>query len=368
MYVDHQYINLLRDLFAKAQAGGVTPDRTGTGRIKFFSKDMEFDLKKGFPMDTTRKIYFKTMVKELLAFTRGRFDLAALGPIWTKWSPTGDDVRAQLAKIISKEDLEAVGEERALQMTGLLNVAETIGPLYGYCWRHAPAGHRPEYAPVRKFEDLPKDKVAVMRIGFEQAKIGNPHVTEEAFQMAAVRSYHESYDQFHECFLTLRDDPYSSRAYVSTSVTNFLPFPGVKPKENVMMGRGALAPCHIYFQFLVEDDELEPGKKKLNCQLVMRSNDLPVGNPYNVGQYAILTHMFAQCLGMNVGMLAVKMVDCHIYADQLEGLALQTTREPFAFPILKINPEVTSLYDFQDSDFTLEGYQHHPDIKYPVAE
>ena len=77
--------------------------------------------------------------------------------------------------------------------------------------------------------------------------------------------------------------------------------------------------------------------------------------------------MFAQCLGYKPGTLAVKMVDCHIYANQLEGLSEQITREPLPFPILKINPDVKSLYDFTIEDFELVNYQHHPRIDYPVA-
>lgn len=362
-YVDHQYINLLRRLYDKGSQ--VYPDRTGVGRIKLFSEDMKFDLSKGYPFDTTRQIFFKTMLKETLSFIHGYTDTDQIGKIWDQWTPRREDAVAYMNKHVAQEDIDKLGEARIMESLGIGSSVGTIGPLYGASWRYGPSSGFHPLAPTRKFEDLPKDKVAKMRIWFEQNKVENPDLTEEAFQAACVQEYHRSYDQLHEAFLDLRDDPFTSRACVVAWQTPFLPYKGIDPKTNVLMGRGALAPCHIYFQFLCEKNEQD--EIVLNCQLVLRSNDLPVGNPYNVSQYALITHMFAQCLGYKPGVLAVKMIDCHIYANQLEKMSEHVTREPFPFPTLKINPDVKNLYDFSIDDFQLENYQHHPKIDYPVA-
>lgn len=122
----------------------------------------------------------------------------------------------------------------------------------------------------------------------------------------------------------------------------------------------ALPPCHLLFQFYVADG-------RLSCQLYQRSADAFLGVPFNIASYALLTHMVAQQCDLDVGEFVWTGGDCHIYTNHLEQVALQTTREPYPLPTLKIKrrPEAIDAYEFDDFEFV--NYQHHPLIKGVVA-
>jgi len=124
--------------------------------------------------------------------------------------------------------------------------------------------------------------------------------------------------------------------------------------------RMALAPCHAFFQFYVVDG-------KLSCQLYQRSADFFLGVPFNIASYALLTMMVAQVCGLKPGDFVHTFGDCHLYLNHLEQTREQLSRQPKMLPRMVINPEVTSLFDFQYDDFSLVGYDPHPAIKAPVA-
>lgn len=124
--------------------------------------------------------------------------------------------------------------------------------------------------------------------------------------------------------------------------------------------RMALPPCHALFQFYVADG-------RLSCQLYQRSADVFLGVPFNIASYALLTMMIAQVTGLVPGEFVHTLGDAHIYLNHREQVALQLTRTPRPLPVMRINPNVRSIFGFRYEDFSLDGYDPYPSIKAPVA-
>ena len=122
----------------------------------------------------------------------------------------------------------------------------------------------------------------------------------------------------------------------------------------------ALPPCHMMFQFYVADG-------KLSCQLYQRSADIFLGVPFNISSYALLTMMVAQVCDLAPGDFVHTLGDAHLYSNHMEQVDEQLSRKPFPLPVMKINPDVKSIFDFKFEDFELVGYEAHPHIKAVVA-
>jgi thymidylate synthase len=155
------------------------------------------------------------------------------------------------------------------------------------------------------------------------------------------------YDQISWVVEQIKVNPYSRRHIVSA--------------WNVAeVDKMALPPCHLMFQFYVADG-------KLSCQLYQRSADIFLGVPFNIASYALLTMMMSQVTGLKAGDFVHTLGDAHLYNNHLEQARLQTTRQPFPLPVMEINPEVSSIFDFQYQDFNLVGYTAHPHIKAEIS-
>ena len=122
----------------------------------------------------------------------------------------------------------------------------------------------------------------------------------------------------------------------------------------------ALPPCHILFQFYVADG-------KLSCQLYQRSADIFLGVPFNIASYSFLLMMMAQVTGLQPGEFIHTLGDAHVYLNHVEQAKLQLTRATRSLPIIKINPEIPSVFDFKFEDFTIENYDPHPHIKGAIS-
>lgn len=261
-----QYLQLLERVL---EEGNKKEDRTGTGAISVFGHQMRFDLSKGFPAITTKKLHLKSIIHELLWFLNGDTNVKYLQDngvrIWNEWADENGE----------------------------------LGHVYGYQWRSWP------------------------------------------------KSNGESLDQITQVVNDIKNNPDSRRLIVSAWNAGDI--------ENM-----ALPPCHALFQFYV-------AKGKLSCQLYQRSADIFLGVPFNIASYALLTMMMAQVCGLEAGEFVHTLGDSHIYSNHLDQVKLQLTREPRELPVLKINPDVKSIFDFKFEDFSLENYDPHPHIKGAIS-
>lgn len=157
----------------------------------------------------------------------------------------------------------------------------------------------------------------------------------------------DSIDQITNVIETIKKNPDSRRMIVSA--------------WNVAdIDKMKLPPCHAFFQFYVAEG-------KLSCQLYQRSADVFLGVPFNIASYALLTMMVAQVCNLEAGEFVHTLGDAHLYSNHIEQAELQLTRDFRPLPIMKLNSEKKSIFDFNIDDFTLEGYDPHPHIKAAVA-
>ncbi|MCT6926247.1 thymidylate synthase [Metasolibacillus sp.] len=311
-----QYLQLCQHIL---EHGNRKEDRTGTGTISVFGYQMRFNLQEGFPIVTTKRLAFRTLIaSELLWFLKGdtnvRTLIAERNYIWNEWafekwvkSPeyigpdmTNFGLRAAqdeaFAKVLDQQ--MQIFNERMLADDAFAEKYGDLGPVYGKQWRSWPASNG------------------------------------------------ETIDQIANVIEQIKNNPDSRRLIVTAW----------NPAEVDDM---ALPPCHAFFQFYVADG-------KLSCQLYQRSADVFLGVPFNIASYALLTHLIANECGLQVGEFVHTLGDAHIYSNHLEQVNEQLTREPRALPKLHIT-EGKSIFDMTIADIKLEGYDPHPSIKAPIA-
>lgn len=287
-----QYLDLCRHIM---ENGELRMDRTKTGTKSCFGYQMRVDLREGFPLLTTKKVFFKGIAMELLWFISGSTNIQPLVKnnvrIWNEWPyekyKKSDDYQ--------NETLEEF-VEKIKNDDEFANKYGELGPVYGHQWR--------DFFGVDQLEQLIHD---------------------------------------------LKENPFSRRHIISAW----------NPAQIKDM---ALPPCHAFMQFYVSAD-----KKYLSCQLYQRSADVFLGVPFNIASYALFTHMIAQVCGYEAKEFIHTFGDVHIYTDHFEQVKTQLERTPRKLPQLKINPAVTSIYDFKYEDFEIVDYDPWPAIKGKVS-
>lgn len=312
---DHAYHQLCKEVL---KVGESKDDRTQTGTISKFGHQLRFDLNKGFPLLTTKKVSFKLIATELIWFIRGDTNLRYLlqynNNIWNEWAfekyvqsndYTGPDMTNFGHRAIQDPDFNQVYQEEMSKFkTLILNDDDfmrkhgDLGNVYGKQWRDwvGPDGQ---------------------------------HI-----------------DQLSQLIDNIKSNPDSRRHIISAW----------NPAEIDTM---ALPPCHTLFQFYVQDN-------KLSCQLYQRSADIFLGVPFNIASYSLLTHLIAKECGLDVGEFIHTFGDAHIYSNHIDAVETQLARTSYDPPNLKINTD-KSIFDLEYEDLEIINYESHPIIKAPIA-
>lgn len=312
---DHAYYQLCKEVL---KVGESKDDRTQTGTISKFGHQLRFDLNKGFPLLTTKKVSFKLIATELIWFIRGDTNLRYLlqynNNIWNEWAfekyvqsndYTGPDMTNFGHRAIQDPDFNQVYQEEMSKFkTLILNDDDfmrkhgDLGNVYGKQWRDwvGPDGQ---------------------------------HI-----------------DQLSQLIDNIKSNPDSRRHIISAW----------NPAEIDTM---ALPPCHTLFQFYVQDN-------KLSCQLYQRSADIFLGVPFNIASYSLLTHLIAKECGLDVGEFIHTFGDAHIYSNHIDAVETQLARTSYDPPSLKINTD-KSIFDLEYEDLEIINYESHPIIKAPIA-
>ena len=313
---EQQYLTLAQYVLDHGHQKG---DRTGTGTLSTFGYQMRFDLQKGFPILTTKKVAFGLVKSELLWFLRGdtniRFLLAHNNHIWDEWA---------FKKWVESDEYQGP------DMTD-----------FGHRWLTDPAFKAVYLAEKKAFCEriLADDEFA--------ARYGNLGDVYGAQWRHWQTRRGETIDQIKNVIEAIKTNPDSRRLIVSAW----------NPEDVPTM---ALPPCHTLFQFYVNDG-------KLSCQLYQRSADIFLGVPFNIASYALLTHLIAKECGLAVGEFIHTLGDAHLYSNHLDQIREQLARPVHQAPQLILPDQPMQLSEYTPADIQLANYEHEAAIKAPVA-
>lgn len=363
-----KYLEMMQDILDNGQTYG---DRTKVGRISVFGRELRFDLNEGFPLVTTKKVFTRGIIEELLWFLRGSVNAQELVDIdvhiWDQWMVKKSDIEnpSESIKRLMGPDTDMSIDSQIAKDS--LSVYEgTIGPLYGRMMRYAPGGDTAIMQAL--FGDDYLKEMAKELASDKKAKILETTKEDSTKYFEEVERAYYHVDQMQQLIINLKNNPRSSRHVVSCWIPEFLPDDRLTPEENVLCGRQALPPCHVLQQYYVSNPKEEGGKLRLSLKMTQRSSDFFLGIPFNLASYSLLLMMIAQCVDMEPYEFIWSSGDTHLYSNQLEQAKLQLTREPKALPKMVINPDKKDLFSFTIDDFKLEGYDPHPTIKATVAK
>ena len=321
---EYQYLDLIKDIMANGAKKTIffTPEileeykKKGQEQpylLSVFGRQHRYNMADGFPLLTTKKTFFRSILIELLWFLSGSSNIKYLVdnkvPIWNEWA----------WKRYHKWHLENDPENDMTQENFITKLKEL-----------------PENDPwVQKWSDLI----------YCYGKMWRRWPASDGREI----------DQLGWVIQGLKDKPYRKSYVVSGWNPDFI-YAMASPKN-----RNEVPPfCHTTFQFQVMDG-------KLNLQLYQRSADLFLGVPFNIASYSMLLLMVSQIVGIPAGEFVHTFGDVHIYSNHFDQLNEQIKREPFPFPTLKTNPDIKNIDDFKFEDFELENYKHHEPLRGEIA-
>jgi thymidylate synthase len=347
---DKQFKELANEILKN---GHDVNDRTGIGTKSIFGYQMRFKMSEGFPLLTLRKIHTKSVIHELLWFLGSfdekwdRFGNCNIRPLldqgvsfWSEWPfqeyEKRRTYRPELPKLTLQEFEQKIKDDDQFALD-----FGSIGKGYGKQWLNCGG-------EVKKLTD-------------EQ---GNT-----SFEVI------QGVNQIEDCINQLRNNQDSRRIIVDSW-------------NPIDLSDMLLPPCHMFFQFKsykmnpserVEEfkkeypnttktiKELNFPERKLSIQMYIRSNDIYLGESYNVAEYALLLHMVSQVVNMIPDELVYTIGDAHLYKNSIEATKTIIQRNSFPLPTLKLNKNIESIYDFRYEDIVIENYKSHPNIKVDVA-
>ncbi len=278
-------------------------DRTGVGTRSIFGAQLRFDLTDAFPLLTTKKMFLKAIIHELIWFIHGDTNIKYLVDngvsIWNEW------------------------------------------PFQKYLETNNLSGEFPKYSEAwnKKLEEYINNIKSDNDFAEKWGSIG-PGYGKQWRDFGGV-------DQLAEVIERIKKNPNDRRLIVTAW----------NPPEVPLT---ALPPCHCFFQFYV-------AKGKLSVQMYQRSCDTFLGVPFNIASYSLLLMMVAQVTGYQPGDFVHTLGDAHLYLNHFEQAETQLKRAPRPLPKMRLNSAVKDLFQFKYEDFTLEAYDPHPAIKAPVA-